>query len=56
MSKPKSGFQESMEDAGRPFGTKPGRSSGPYYVTLILFLAWLGVLLYIAATQVGLKQ
>lgn len=59
MSKPKAirAVRETQpEDSGRPFGTEPRRSPLPMYVVLALFVAWVGVLLYIALTQVGLKQ
>ena len=56
MSKPKTGLEAQSADTGRPFGTEPRRSSGPLYLILGLFLVWVGVLLYIATTQVGLKQ
>lgn len=43
-------------DSGKPFGTEPRRSPASLYFFVTLFVVWFGVLLWLAGTQVGLKQ
>jgi hypothetical protein len=50
------GNQNAREiDDGRPLGSDPQRSWTPVFVLSAIYLAWFGVLLWLASTQVGWK-
>ncbi len=42
----------SPQSDNAPFGTRPRRGSGPLILLGVLYAAWFGVLLWMAATQV----
>lgn len=42
-------------DDPRPFGAQTSRPRWPLVVLAVIFLAWCGVLVWLATTQVGMK-
>lgn len=49
-----SNITQSSDDPA-PFGTRPRRSWTPVYLLGFIYAVWFGLLLWMAATQVGWK-